>query len=364
MTRFVPIALLTALLAASGCTTNKSATGPSRLLADQQTSAALDCRIVWQTDLGLAAGQTIESAGPLGDVFVVFEKGNVLTVLDADTGKTRWRRSVGTEAERFTRPTLHDQHVIICSETQLYAYRLDNGDLALTFKLQHNAHTDPIIFAGFVILGSPDGLLFAQTLRGGYLVWRYQMGGAIATNPLLAGSTLFVADESGQVAGLNAQTGLIIWRRSRPPWGAISAQPAGDNTLAFVACHDQKLYAFERASGSLFWQYLDENPLTEPPVVIGEHVYQRSKSRGLICLDTLSGNTLWNSDLVGKPVQIRNQNLMLLDQGTINLLDVETGQSEGQIALPLANQIFFTAPKDGDLYLLNRDGRIMKLQPR
>ena len=367
MTRFFALALTVALLAAAGCTpikTSGSSSSPSALLADLEASRALNYRIVWQTDLGLTAGESVESVKPLPGVLAVFEKGNVLTLIDDVNGKTRWRRAVGTQTDRFTKPVVYDEHVIICSETQLYAFRMDNGQMASSFRLQHNARTDPIISAGMVILGSPDGLLFAQTLRGGYLVWRYQMGGAIETDPLHNGASLFVADESGQVAGLNPQSGLVVWRRGKPPWGVISAQPDAGPTLAFVACHDQKLYAFERASGNIFWQYLVEHPLTVGPVVIGEHVYQRTRSRGLVCLDTLTGEVLWKTDTPGTPAQLRAEKLMLVDGGNVHMVDAETGKPQGDVDLPKVDQVVFDSREDGNLYLINRSGLIMKLQPR
>ncbi len=362
----LPALALTALSVAAGCVPQQKAADKqaTQLLADYEQSRALDYRIQWQTNLGLPADSRIKSIAHLNDVIVLMEQGNIVTVLDDATGKVRWRKSVGTELDRLAKPAVYDDHLILTSETRLHALRLDNGQFADTFDLKHNASTDPMILHGYVVLGSPEGLVFAQAMRGGYLTWRYQMSSAIQTNPLGKPGSLFVADQAGHVATINPQTGQIVWRRTRPPWGDIKAQPAADTAIAYVACLDQKLYAFDRATGDILWQYLAEFPLEHDPVVLGNTVLQRTRSRGVVALDTFSGQEKWRTDTPGRPAQVRNGRMIFVDGQTLRFVDARTGEAGQTVELPRADMIHFDAPDNANLYLLDHTGRAMKLAPQ
>jgi hypothetical protein len=354
--------ILALALLAAGCTSGQAR--QTRLLADADVADQLDCRIHWQTNLGLEKGAHIRHLTLLDGAIAVLEQGNILSLLDAEAGTIRWRRAVGRPDETLSRPTVYEDHVIICSELQLFALRLDNGRLAQAFDLQHFTTNDPQILHGQVVLGSPEGLVFAQTMRGGFQTWRYQMKGAISTEMLGEPGNLFVADQAGQVAAINPQSGNIIWRTSNPPWERISAQPAASGAFAFVASEDQKLYAFDRASGNIFWQYLAEFPLTQPPVVIGDRVYQRTPGRGLVAIDLLTGKEIWRSEAPGQPIHQSPDALLVRDGSTLRRLDVQTGVAFEQIELPRAQIIRFDDPEGGNLYLASHDGRLMKLAPR
>jgi len=348
-----------------GCaqkTTQRGATGSQTpLLATYQDSQALGARIQWQIDLGLEARANIKRITPIGEYLVVLEAGNILSLIDDGTGLVRWRRAIGSPLDRFTKPLIRDEQVIICSESRLFALRLDNGELDRTFNLEHNGATDPHILHGFIIFGSPDGLVFAQSLRGGYLVWRYKMSSGITTNPLAVPSSMFVTDERGQVATINASSGQVVWRRAKPPWATITAQPAALGGMAYTASHDQKLYAFDRASGNIIWQYLTEAPLTVAPAILGERLYLHTQDRGLVCLDTLSGEEYWRADLKGTPAHLKGSVIKLVEGGTIHRVDAKRGELIDSIELPDADLIHFESDTGGDLYLVNRAGRIMKL---
>jgi outer membrane protein assembly factor BamB len=360
----VALLLISALAPVSGCV-NKAdkAAAPSPLLASYEDSQALDARITWQTDLGLEKRAAIKSITPLGDVIAVLEEGNVVSLIDDDTGNVRWRKKIGRTLERFTTPLIYEEQLIICSESNLYGLRLDNGDLARTFKLQHNGGTNPHILHGFVVLGSPEGIVFAQSMHGGFIVWRYQMSSAIATNPLGQPGSLFVADERGQVATINPNAGEIVWRRGNPPWSSITAQPVGVGGVAYVASHDQKLYAFERASGKILWQYLTEYPLTKDPTLLGDHLYLPTQERGLVCLDTISGRELWRAELTGTPIHKSDAVLLMAKGGNIHRIDDRDGTQLGTIELPAVDMVKLDS-EGREIYLINRGGRIMKLNAK
>jgi outer membrane protein assembly factor BamB len=369
MRRFaLALTLVASALLAHGCavnsTTSKNHTNAGPLLTDIDSSAKLGYRITWQSTLAMPTDERVLEVKPLGDLIAVRESGNIVTLVEEATGEIRWRKTVGKGTERLGSPVIVDEQLLVTTETRAYFLRLDNGALAGIIDLKRNARTTPLVMAGNMIYGGPSGRLVAQDLINGHPHWQYQMGSAISAQPLAMGGLLFVADESGGVAALNPAEGGIIWRKKDPPWDRITAQPAVSDVAAYVASLDQKLYAFERTSGAIYWQYLTEHPLTDPPIVLGEHVYQRAKARGLVCLDALTGEELWRSDVPGDVMQQTGETLVLRDGNTLRSVDVESGELIESAQWPKAEMIVPASVTGGPLYLAHPDGRIMKLSPR
>ena len=355
---------LLAVLAACTPTVSDSSLGDGSLLTDIGPAADIGYRIVWQTNLGLGDGKKLLDVQPIGDVLVARESGNVFSVIDADTGRIMWRKGVGRPIERFSKPIILGDTLIIASETRAHFLRVDNGGLVNIMDLDRNAGTSPIYLAGELIFGGPSGRVFAHDIDTGHPRWEYQMGGPINTQPLDVGGFLLVADQAGGVAVLNPATGAVVWRGIRPPWGRITGQPAASETVAYVASEDQKLYAFERTSGIIYWQYLTENPLTVGPVVLDDRVFQRTDGRGLVALDALTGDELWRSDVPGSIMQQHDDQLVLRDGNQMHTIDIEGGKLISTAELPRAQMIVAARTDGGPLYLAHADGRIMKLAPR
>jgi len=357
------VALLTDACAVSSTSTSSpSDAGP--LLTDIESSAKLGYRISWQSTLALPTSERVVEVKPLGDVIAVRESGDIITLIDEATGKVRWRKLIGSGTERLGSPIRVDRELLVTSETRAYFHRLDTGALAKALDLTRNARTSPLIMAGNMIYGGPSGRIIAQDLIHGHPHWQYQMGDAISAQPLSVGGLLFVADESGGVAVLNPNGGGIVWRKKDPPWDRIVAQPAASDTVVYVASLDQKLYAYERTSGTIYWQYLTEHPLTDAPVVLEDHVYQRAKERGLVCLDALTGAELWRSDVPGVVMQQTGDTLILRDGNAMRSIEVDSGKLIESASWPKAEMIVPASITGGPLYLAHSDGRIMKLSPR
>jgi len=348
-------------LAAVGC--GPDAREP-RLLADLPAVQALNYRIQWQTDLALTEDKPVRKATVVGDYLIVEETGNVFSCLRAADGEVVWRQRIGGDLERFHRPVADDGTIYLCSETRAFVIRADIGEVNAVYELRYNAATRPLLIQNHLVFGSPTGRVFTHSARDGLLRWEYEMGAAVVVDPIPVNGLVLVADSRGSVAMLNPDGGRIVWRAIKPPWEPISGQPVAAGGVAFVASEDGKLYAFERTSGTLFWQHITQYPLTTGPVVIGERLFQHTRE-GLLCLDALTGEELWRQpEAAGRPVMQMDGRLLLEDRGQLRLLAVEDGAMVGAVDLPRADDIRVEGLRSGDLYLINQDGRIMKLSPR
>lgn len=337
-----------------------------KLLADVDATVELDYRVQWQIDLGLDAGEHVEMLTPLpGQRVAILESGNIVHLVDARSGNTLWRRSIGQASEVFTLPQIEGGNLLLCSQSQVYTLRLEDGATIGVLKFPALSAQTPLIQDGIVVSGSPSGLLFAQELATGIVRWRYQMSSSVMAPIIMSRGMVIATDGGGNVAVLGISQGRIIWRSFRPPWGATTAAPTTSSESVFIANEDQKLYAFDRAGGSVVWEYIAESKLSTAPVVFRNKLLQYVPNRGLVAIDTLTGDELWRSPKVsGTPVQLNGRTLMVFDGSDVRLVDFDNGELIDTVGFPRADRLITDAKSNGSIYLIRDAGKILKLGPR
>src|SRR3954466_15227013 len=67
-------------------------------------------------------------------------------------------------------------------------------------------------------------------------LWRFQAGGAIDTTPAVAGETLYVGSDDGNLYALDPMTGAERWRFAAGD--VVSSSPAVVGDLVYAGAHD------------------------------------------------------------------------------------------------------------------------------
>jgi outer membrane protein assembly factor BamB len=209
-------------------------------------------------------------------------------------------------------------------------------------------------------------VVFAQDMELGLVRWQYQTGAGISANPVMAGPSLVVANDVGNVLTFNPETGGLLWRKDT--FGRVSAAPAATDRLIYVPSQDQSLYAFVRNTGNQAWRYYATDPLTEKPFLAAGLVIQRVPEEGLVALDENTGELVWKvagmSD--ARPLMIRNDNLYVHHRDEIVVVAARDGGIVQRVKVPAAHVVLAdpAAGGAGDLYVIRLNGPIMKLTPR
>lgn len=203
----------------------------------------------------------------------------------------------------------------------------------------------PAVMAGKVYFGSRDSRVYALDLETGSKLWDLELEqGGIFGPPALTATGMFAGKAEAYyfVYGWDRASGKEHWSRqsgellNRPPWvladaariythfdpslrspesvqvlitalkpetgetlwqtpiaGVPEVSPALGGELLLVASNDQKLRAFDRASGALRWQAeLDSKPASAP-LVQGEKVYVSTQEGFLNAFELASGKVAW-----------------------------------------------------------------------
>ncbi len=321
---------VTLVAAVAGCAPRIPA--PPDELAQRDALAVAGLGVYWQVDLALESGETVARLDLRGDHLYCLTSRNRLMALDAARGLWRWTVTAAGPGQRVFN-LLHVDAMTV--PTHLAGGVPDRPGLEVTAKpdpfdaLIFNTLTDVLIVdratgklamkvpLGFAAstggavaqdpsgrwvyyLASADGRCHALDLSRVLSLWSTESGAAVRATPVVYGGVLFVADQNGVLhAGLGEVAGpKALWDSnqldSQPMHGAVLADMHVDERGCFVPCEDNRLYAFERATGKALWPaVVCQGPLRQPPQVGENTIYQYALRDRLYAIDAATGVQRW-----------------------------------------------------------------------
>jgi outer membrane assembly lipoprotein YfgL len=124
----------------------------------------------------------------------------------------------------------------------------------------------------------------------GRLVWKQSIGSvkfplAVAVN----GGVFTVADDSGTVMALQADTGRQVWRAE--VGDKLSAGVGSDGRFASVVTRDNELVTLD--AGKPLWRKQLPSRVVTAPLVAGERVFVLAVDRSVHAFDAVDGRKLW-----------------------------------------------------------------------
>ncbi len=121
-------------------------------------------------------------------------------------------------------------------------------------------------------------------------VWKQRIGSVkFPLAVAVKGGTFTVADDSGTVLALQADSGQEIWRAEAG--GKLSAGVGSDGRFASVVTRDNELVTIE--AGKVLWRKELPSRVTTAPLVAGERVFVLGVDRSVQAFDAIDGRKLW-----------------------------------------------------------------------
>ena len=192
----------------------------------------------------------------------------------------------------------------------LTALDLANGRVLWSKDLAEPPRSAPTVDDGRIISVSTGGVVSAFSTLDGKELWRYTglagLGGlAAATSPAIRGKLVIVPFASGELFGINAETGAPLWSGSLINPNEVS----GVSVLSDVAAR---------------------------PVINGKTVYAGSLSGRFVAVEIETGRKLWEKNITtaSTPVVAGNGVFVLTLSGEIYALDTATGAVRFAVSLP------------------------------
>jgi hypothetical protein len=199
--------------------------------------------------------------------------------------------------------------------------------------------------------------------------------GKPAAAPVALGHGLVLqTTEEGEICVLNPATGVKSWRMELP--GRIRTAGAVTDDAALVGADDQYLRCLDLATGRVRWRWFALAPLNRPILATPDIVVTQVPGTGLVALRTrldgqdhqshLDGQVLWTTaSVTGDPVMRVRGGVLVWDAAarSLALVDTANGKVRETVSLPGVRSVTASAATDGDLILLQDDGRMQRCSP-
>jgi len=348
---------------------------------------------VWSTDIGSGASGSYKllSQPVIAEdkIFAMDSKG-VVTAYRLSDGKELWERE--TEPKDADNSAIgggisYDKSVIYASTGfgEVLALEAKSGKVIWRRSLKSPLRSAPTISDNRLFVISIDNETFALDAKTSLILWQHRgisesstlMG---SSSPAVDGDTVVVAYSSGELFGIRAQNGRVVWDEVLAMPRNIGALPAIADIKALPVIHDNRVYAISHGGrmvslqerrGDLVWD-LDIGGINTP-VISGNVAYIVSLDSELIAIDIENGQIIWKevlqsledmSDKSSKPVMwfgpvLANNKLWLTNSmGSLISYDAITGKEdykkeefESSFSLPpiIAKQILYVLSDDGDI---------------
>lgn len=312
-----------------------------------QASALATGAAVWQASLipdfdqgGDASGGGLAIAGDR--LFATTPYGEVVA-FDAASGAVAWRQRLGTV---LGAPTVAGGVVhVVGRNSEAWAIDADTGRLRWNIPSTDAPSVlvggpAPALADGRLVLPFPSGEIVNAFAGTGATVWNsFVVGGRLGTayatlnditaDPVIVGGRIYVGNQSGRVAALDARSGATIWQAGE---GAYSPVLVAGDSVFFVSDRNE-LIRLEADGGARVWG-------TELPL------YEANRERRRKAVFTHYGPILAGGRLV-----------VASGDGLIRFFSPESGELLGSLALPGGAASHPIVVED-TLLVVSQDGRL------
>ncbi len=255
-----------------------------------------DVRTAWTANIGKVDFSLVVSAR---DDRVALANGQgLVTVLDANTGKEVWRlkldqaisAGVGSDGQQFAVVTRHNELVT-----------LQDGKVQWRKTLPAQSFTAPLVAGARVFVLTADRSVIAFDGASGRQLWTQQRPGEPLVlkqaGVLLAFKNTLVVGLSGRLAGLDPNTGVVLWE-------SAIATPRGTNDVERLV------------------------DLVAPFDRVGDVVCVRAFQTSVGCVNAERGQGIWTRPSVGEMGVSGNDKLLVapLSNGVIQAFNRSNGE--------------------------------------
>jgi outer membrane protein assembly factor BamB len=275
----------------------------ARLWAISKTTG----KTLWRRKLGSLAASSPAVSG--NRVYVtILERGSGsggrVVALGTKKGHIVWSRSLPSRSE--SSPLLDDGRIYFGSENgTVYALRASDGAPRWTFHARGAVKAGLALWNGKLYFGDYAGRAYAIGKRDGHQVWSVGTNGAhfgfssgqFYATPGVAYARVYLGNTDGNVYSFGARTGQLAWRHRTSAFvysAAAVGQPRGGRPSVYVGSYDGNFYSLDARNGSVHWSYHDGGVISGAGTLVGNLVYFANvRSRHTVALNARTGKRVW-----------------------------------------------------------------------
>jgi outer membrane protein assembly factor BamB len=232
--------------------------------------------------------------------------------LDADTGKTIWKRRVGALNASSPAYSKHRLYIVNLVPGHIVKLDADTGKTIWKRNLPGRAESSPLVIGRSVYFGCEDSNLYSLSTISGNVRWATALGGPIKSAPAYKDGKLYVGDYGGYMNAVDAESGELKWQSGSlgPGFGGTGAfysSPAVAFGRVYAGNNDSRIYSFDSSDGTLAWSYSTGGyAYSGPTVATTKHspptVYIGSFDGNVYALDAKDGSLRWSRSAGGQVI--------------------------------------------------------------
>ncbi len=266
-------------------------------------------------------------------------------------------------------PLVKDSVVIVGTlRGELHAINIATGNRMGYAVMESAVSGTPVWDGGYVYVACALGTetLLCMSLRDGMRRWTGKYG-PIETSPLVVGEFLYVVTLDGVLECLKKADGLEFWKYElgekdvRKP---VRSSPATDGEVIVFGSDGGGIYAVERLSGKLRWEYQATTSIFATPVLSNGMCVVGAIDGVLYALDTRTGELRWKYEtgtrIFAPAAATQKQIFIGTADGKVTALSLESGKklwsfscrSVVSCAPLVAGDILYVGSQDRNLYAL------------
>lgn len=250
----------------------------------------------------------------------------------------------------YSSPVIEKETVYFGSlDSTLYALNSKTGQLKWKFKTEGDIRSNVLLDDNCLYCVSGDGCLYAIGKKNQQLHWKFKGRGDrkyelfsfadyFQSSPVAAGNTIFFGSGDGYIYAVDKTTGTLIWEYQTG--AVVHSSPAVHHNKVYVGSFDGNFYALNAKDGHLEWkykslghQYFPKGEMQGSPVIYEDLVFAGSRDYQLYALNAETGKEVWKKKFpkgwaMAKPV-IRDEILYVgtSDDKVLAALNPRTGEA-------------------------------------
>ncbi len=192
-----------------------------------------------------------------------------------------------------------------------YAVNRITGEISWQFDAGNPVRSNAVISDPGICFESGDQVFMLDF--NGILKWQFTMDSGTASDqydswdyfhssPVIADETVFTGSGSGQVYGLDIQTGTLVFHCTAGTGWGIRAAPVIYNQTLLFGDWDGVFYAFSLTDGTLIWSHdtkkdyshVWQNAIQTPPVIHNGILYFSGRCSNLYAMNPENGRLIWS----------------------------------------------------------------------
>jgi outer membrane protein assembly factor BamB len=332
---------------------------PARTQAQTQIRLRPPFRVIWSRGIG----SLIEFPAVVSDGLAYISNFHgTVRAISMRTGKGVWRYDTPHGKMAASPAVVGDELVVHGMDGRVWVLDRWSGRLRWRYDIGSAIESSPLVRDGVDYFGAWNGRVYALDLRRRRLRWSFASGAKITSSAAFAGATLYIGDYGGRVRAVSPRTGHVRWTRSVN--GRVYGTPAVSAGRVFVpSSSGDSLTAFS-TSGRYLWSRGTGSYVYSSPAVWAGRVFFGSYDGRFYSLSARTGATLW-SVATGGPVSgaaVVVDGVAYVGSFAHRILGV--GARSGRILFRFPHGHYVPVSGNGHILLLHGYSRLYAVEPR